>query len=774
MSNNYAKGGKLSISEIKRRTKDTAPYFFDKKSLQFFGQKMSDFRVYPQEDGKYFITAPMFMTDYRTGKKTETEYPTTRLYNPETDELESVPKDYKPQLEKGGVIDAFNLQFVKDFPKSNLKVQKVDNEINFEKGGNVDVGVAETIIKQLGGANRLKMFTGAKQFFALKNGVVFKIGNRKINYVKITLNPNDLYDVYFAKTRGMKMTNVKEYQDIYFDQLKNVFEEATGMYLSFQKGGKTDDVVVKQEVNSSNGNTYTLEEYQNLSNEDLLDTKPLALSVAKAKLFEYNEEAEDYRDEINEIESVDELADFVYENNLGSLENTYNASWWGGVRLYILVHNDGNKIDYDYPTMLFMAFHRGGDVRGNYEKYEAFDMQGYFYEEFPIFADIMTVTVEKDGKSLTAETEDMEGYTLYIRQSDFDEFEEDDSTNFDELGDNLGFEAYKYYEAGGTLPKTFGQAGLVGETGTMNEMDLFAMGGDLPQGVHQYYGQTYNPAYPTPHGYAKGGRVRYMLNGFEEDINYILDSTNAVEVARDGKLGDEEVVIYFETRDEKFAKGGNIPSLKVKSIRYFETNRGVGFEAKTNVKGLSILNDGDGGSTYLQGDYTNIKGRDVGRLMRIYNEDSLEKLIDNYEAKSGMMAKGGDVKELRQISKELAKSVKAHDRQSKELKKIASSLVEEGMMAKGGKTQGYNDKLDESLGNTKGKRSKKEQNYKDRRDESEAMEKKDGRRKYARVKTMDKNRRKRKTPMTLAKEIRKDGEKWIDAVKRASAMIKKK
>ena len=39
----------------------------------------------------------------------------------------------------------------------------------------------------------------------------------------------------------------------------------------------------------------------------------------------------------------------------------------------------------------------------------------------------------------------------------------------------------------------------------MNEMDMFAMGGGLPQGVHQYYAQTYNPAYPTPHGYAKGG-----------------------------------------------------------------------------------------------------------------------------------------------------------------------------------------------------------------------------------------------------------------------------
>ena len=55
------------------------------------------------------------------------------------------------------------------------------------------------------------------------------------------------------------------------------------------------------------------------------------------------------------------------------------------------------------------------------------------------------------------------------------------------------------------------------------------------------------------------------------------------------------------------------------------------------------------------------------------------------------------------------------------------------------------------------------------------MEKKGGKRKYARVKTMDKGNRKKKmkTPMTLAKAIRREGEKWQDAVKRASAMIRK-
>ena len=54
------------------------------------------------------------------------------------------------------------------------------------------------------------------------------------------------------------------------------------------------------------------------------------------------------------------------------------------------------------------------------------------------------------------------------------------------------------------------------------------------------------------------------------------------------------------------------------------------------------------------------------------------------------------------------------------------------------------------------------------------MEKKGGKRKYASVKKMDKgSRKKRKTPMTLAKAIRRDGEKWQDAVKRATIMMKK-
>lgn len=88
----YAKGG-MTISKIKMLTQETSPHFFDRKTLKFFGQTMRDFKVYKQPDGKYLITAPTYRTDYRTGKRIE-GYPTERLFNPETNELERVSREY--------------------------------------------------------------------------------------------------------------------------------------------------------------------------------------------------------------------------------------------------------------------------------------------------------------------------------------------------------------------------------------------------------------------------------------------------------------------------------------------------------------------------------------------------------------------------------------------------------------------------------------------------------------------------------------------------------
>tara|TARA_R110001592_G_C13161730_1_gene748986 strand:- start:291 stop:548 length:258 start_codon:yes stop_codon:yes gene_type:complete len=78
----------LTISDVAQLTSETSPYFFDKKTMKFFGQTMRSFKVYKQDDGRYLITAPMI----NGGKKVGT---TQRYFNPETNQLERVPYEWE-------------------------------------------------------------------------------------------------------------------------------------------------------------------------------------------------------------------------------------------------------------------------------------------------------------------------------------------------------------------------------------------------------------------------------------------------------------------------------------------------------------------------------------------------------------------------------------------------------------------------------------------------------------------------------------------------------
>ena len=62
------------------------------------------------------------------------------------------------------------------------------------------MSVANEIYRQLGG-NKFAVMTGAKNFIDLENGIRMKIGRNKTNHnwMEITLNSLDLYDVAFAK-----------------------------------------------------------------------------------------------------------------------------------------------------------------------------------------------------------------------------------------------------------------------------------------------------------------------------------------------------------------------------------------------------------------------------------------------------------------------------------------------------------------------------------------------------------------------------------------------
>ena len=72
---------KPTISEIKRMTERKSPYYFDRKTLKFFGQRMSDFKVHKTERGTIYIYAKMYREDFRTGKKIFSGYSIRRLDN---------------------------------------------------------------------------------------------------------------------------------------------------------------------------------------------------------------------------------------------------------------------------------------------------------------------------------------------------------------------------------------------------------------------------------------------------------------------------------------------------------------------------------------------------------------------------------------------------------------------------------------------------------------------------------------------------------------------
>ena len=94
--------------------------------------------------------------------------------------------------------------------------------------------VARIILEQLGG-RRFSVMTGAKNFVNTGDGLSMKIGRNKTNsnYLKITLNEMDTYDMEFAKvTKWGDKKSVTKYKDVYNDMLRPVFTEHTGMYTS--------------------------------------------------------------------------------------------------------------------------------------------------------------------------------------------------------------------------------------------------------------------------------------------------------------------------------------------------------------------------------------------------------------------------------------------------------------------------------------------------------------------------------------------------------------
>ena len=102
---------------------------------------------------------------------------------------------------------------------------------------NLEIG--KEILRQLGG-NKFIAMTGAKQFLADDNKLMFRLprADNGINRVVIALNSKDLYDISFErftvsnKTLETKQIIKATFEDIYCDQLVEIFEKTTKLYTS--------------------------------------------------------------------------------------------------------------------------------------------------------------------------------------------------------------------------------------------------------------------------------------------------------------------------------------------------------------------------------------------------------------------------------------------------------------------------------------------------------------------------------------------------------------
>jgi hypothetical protein len=99
--------------------------------------------------------------------------------------------------------------------------------------------IAQEILSQMGGMKLLNLMVGANQFVAIESGVQFKFKMcRKFNTMVIKLDRgSDTYNVEFWKIhiRSGICVKVLEFEDIYFDQLQEIFVNNTGLDLTFPK-----------------------------------------------------------------------------------------------------------------------------------------------------------------------------------------------------------------------------------------------------------------------------------------------------------------------------------------------------------------------------------------------------------------------------------------------------------------------------------------------------------------------------------------------------------
>ena len=261
----------------------------------------------------------------------------------------------------------------------------------------------------------------------------------------------------------------------------------------------------------------------------------------------------------------------------------------------------------------------------------------------------------------------------------------------------------------------------------------------------------------------------------ESDFYYELQDKYGAYFVDDEELEEKFKEIFYnydenmsDYIDLPFAKGG---TLHFGGLKYKLTKEGVVKEARDiNGKLLKeVINKGKKyrrNSTYKT--YNSVKGNELLNKSDIRNFEEGGEIFDG-SGDSINFAKGGKIdKDIAKFKKQLIAKEKSRGLYENfgqnEVRKLNDKydvyeMGDDGVKnytkiqefsdwasgfdgtryEKGGMSQGYNDRLDESLGSRRGTAMSHHQNYKDRRDESKGMETGMGRRAYRGVDTMDNN-----------------------------------
>jgi hypothetical protein len=209
-------------------------------------------------------------------------------------------------------------------------------------------------------------------------------------------------------------------------------------------------ISIDKDVSNYNGDSWKLADYPSFAEtdnaEEWLGVDSISLERAKELAFELGgDEAYDIEDEINSATDLDELQDALSELKYFQRDNTYNSSWWGGVVNYGVLTEDGEGYG---KGLVLLSMHKGGDPRGNYYDMKAFELDSYI-ENFPPYFARLTYTIKTDEGDLMLDTEDMEGYSMYVVSDETGTFEEGDYINLDDVESAFEMEGNSFYSFGG-------------------------------------------------------------------------------------------------------------------------------------------------------------------------------------------------------------------------------------------------------------------------------------------------------------------------------------